>query len=111
MNKDTLIIQKLIKIAENQQKILERLAQTQDPNVEYLRRAVQVAGINLTPKPLALSAFVSPKQGGGYTVMVDGFPPVQENVPQDVERDNNAKMSFKKNFDNQLQSQQKGDLL
>jgi hypothetical protein len=43
--------------------------------------------------------------------MVDGFPPVQENVPQDVERDNNAKMSFKKNFDNQLQSQQKGDLL
>jgi hypothetical protein len=41
------IITKLIKIANNQQKIIEKLAQqVADPNVEYLRRAVQQACAN-----------------------------------------------------------------
>lgn len=109
MDKQTLIIQKLLKLADKQQKILERLAQAQDTNVDYLRRAVQTAGVNLS-QPLSLTAFVAPKDGG-YTVTIDGFPPVNEGDPKDVQRDNAVKVAFKKNFDNQLQAQQKGELL
>ena len=109
MDKETLIIQKLLKIADNQQKILQRLAQAQDTNVDYLHRAVQTAGVNMS-QPLSLTAFVTPKDGG-YTVTVDGFPAVSEGDPKDVQRDNAVKTSFKKNFDNQLQAQQKGELL
>jgi hypothetical protein len=109
--KEKLLAQKLLKIATNQQKIIQRLAQQTDPNIEYLRNVVQVAGANANP-PVALSAFIASKgQTGGYTVTVDGFPPVNDNNPKDVQRDNASKMSFKKNFDNQLQAQNKANLM
>ena len=110
MDKETLIIQKLFKIAEKQQRLLEKLAQSADPNLEYLSRVVQTAGANLN-SPLMLSALVSHKVGGGYTISIDGFPPVQEGNPKDAQRDNAIKMGFQKNFEGQLQAQQRGQLL
>lgn len=39
---------KLLKVAESQQKILQKLAQiaVQDPNIDYLKRAWQTAAVN-----------------------------------------------------------------
>lgn len=109
--KEKLLAQKLLKIAQNQQAVLEKLAQqVQNSSVEYLRNVAQVAGVNANP-PVSLNATVMPKDGGGYTITLDGFPPVKQNDPKDVQRDNSLKMSVKKNFDNQLQAQGRGDLL
>jgi len=86
MNKETLIIKKLLKIAKSQQTILAKLAQVaQDLNVEYLKRAVGDAlmnsGINahyyVTSKP---GAAVDTPSGSKaqtateYTVTVSGAP-------------------------------------
>lgn len=46
MDKDALIIQKLFKIAKNQQKILEKLAQSTNLTVKYLKDAAGVAALN-----------------------------------------------------------------
>lgn len=44
--KNQAIIERLVKIASKQQKILERLAQQQDPNIAYLQQAASVAAAN-----------------------------------------------------------------
>jgi hypothetical protein len=46
-SQDKLIIKKLLKIAQNQQKILGKLAQAVDPNVEYLKQVANQVGANL----------------------------------------------------------------
>jgi hypothetical protein len=107
--KEKLVIQKLLNIAEKQQKVIRKLAQEQDQNIDYLRRAVQVAGVNANP-PVSLTAFVVHKSGG-YSVTVDGFPAINRNDPRSVEKDKNLKMSFKGAFDNQLKAQNRTDLL
>lgn len=86
MSKETLIIKKLLKIAQSQQKILAKLAQTiQDPNVEYLKRA---AGDALMNSGINAHYFVTSKAGTSidtpsgnkaetateYTVTVSGAP-------------------------------------
>ena len=111
MTKEDLIIQKLLKIAENQQKILQKLAQQANPaqqDVTLLDHTVNTAGTILS---MPLTATTIPKSGGGYTVTVEGFPPVRENNPKDIERDNKLKTNFKAVFDTQLKNQQRGDLL
>lgn len=79
------VIAKLIKIAQNQQKIIEKLAQQSDPNIDYLRSAVQVAVVNTGFK--ARTFYVTTKGGGavppgnkmtsspvGYIVSMEGSP-------------------------------------
>lgn len=69
-NKETLLIKKLFKIALNQQKILEKLAQQQDANIEYLKRAAEVAASNsgLTGG----SFYIAAKPGGTVTTPSGG---------------------------------------
>lgn len=70
-SKEKLIIQQLLKIANNQQKMLIKLAQTvEDPMLAYLRRAGTEAAGN-SGLPIA-SIWVSPSGNGSYTVTVNG---------------------------------------
>ncbi len=88
-NKEKLILSKLVKIAANQQKILERLAQEQDPNINYLRTAAQVTAVNTNFTATSVDVKANPgstvgssqspiKIEGGYTVTVGGAPPQNE---------------------------------
>ena len=78
------ILSKLLKIASNQQKILVRLAQTQDPNIAYLKSAAQITAANsgfnassveVTANPGGASSDPSVQTLGGYTIKVSGAPP------------------------------------
>jgi hypothetical protein len=127
--KQKLILEKLVKLAQSQQKVLNKLAQIanvqQDvrteqsaqadvpKTIEYLKGAVQLAGVNTSPPISGLTAKVTatPGHDGGFTIIVDGFPPVKLNDPKDVQRDNALKMAFKKTFDAQLSAQGKAALL
>lgn len=82
-----LIIAKLLKIAENQQKVIQKLAQSlQDPNVAYLQRAWQTATVNSgVPQSATPEVTVNPgsfqgniQVGETYTVNATGVP--QSNV-------------------------------
>ena len=102
-DKETQVIQKLIKIMSNQQKILNKLAQQQqDPLIEYLRSAAQVAGANSQP-PMSVLADVTVNAGfqhdnvsapSTYTASVKGVP-----------EDNKAKQSFMDTFKRQIKTQ------
>jgi hypothetical protein len=101
-DKETQVIQKLIKIMSNQQKILTKLAQQQDPHIQYLREAAQVAGANSQP-PMSVIADVTVNPGfqhdnvsapETYTTKVSGVP-----------EDNKAKQSFMDTFKRQIKSQ------
>jgi len=88
MTKEELIIKKLIKIAHNQQKILSKLAQANDPNVVYLKDAAQQAAVNsgfntTTVNVIPLKGSSNPGRidptnlvvaAPGYTVTVGGAP-------------------------------------
>ena len=85
--KEKVILGKLLKIASNQQKILTRLAQAQDPNVAYLKSAAQItaansgfnaANVTVTANPGSAASDPSVKIEGGYTVTVGGAPPQNE---------------------------------
>lgn len=78
---EKLVIKQLLKIATKQQEIIAKLAQAQDPNVEYLRRVAVVAGANLNVN--VTESHVVPLEGGntgtsalpnGYTLHVKGVP-------------------------------------
>jgi Fic family protein len=85
---EKLIITKLLKIAANQQKIMQRLAQLQqqDPNITYLKRAVQVTAANTGFNATQVDVIASPGTDGtkspasniitepGYTVKLAGAP-------------------------------------
>ena len=70
-NKEKLIIQKLFKIAQNQQKVLTKLAQTtEDPILDYLKRAGTEAAAN---SGLTISSIWAVHSGNGsYTITVNG---------------------------------------
>lgn len=84
MNKEELIIRKLLKVVANQQKILTKLAQTADPNIKYLTDAAQVAsmnsGLNATHVTVTSTGGGSGQAstgtviGQGYMVTVGGAP-------------------------------------
>jgi hypothetical protein len=81
MNKEKLIIAKLLKIAQNQQKLITRLAQAQDTNVEYLRRVAVIAGTNIgatvtesTVVPMQSSTTDNVSIPTGYVLSVLGVP-------------------------------------
>lgn len=88
-NKEKIILSKLLKIASNQQKILERLAQGQDPNVAYLKSAAQITAANsgFNASQVDVTATPGSETGagvqvmGGYTVKVSGAP--QDNVTRE----------------------------
>jgi hypothetical protein len=101
-DKETKVIQKLIKILGNQQRILTKLAQAQDPAIQYLREAAQVAGANSQP-PMSVIANVTANPGsqegnvtveGSYTASITGVP-----------EDNKAKQSFMDTFKRQIKAQ------
>lgn len=83
MATDQEVLIQLIKIAEKQRRILNRLAQevVQDPNIQWLNDAAHTVGTNMsTPR---LNVQVSKTAGsqydnttidGGYTVGVGGLP-------------------------------------
>lgn len=82
-SKDKLIISKLVKLARNQQKILEKLAQmTPDPNIEYLKNAWTTAAVNSGVTTVATPEveFTPGKDqdnvqiGETYTIYADGIP-------------------------------------
>lgn len=86
-DKEKIILSKLVKIAANQQKALQRLAQSQDPNVAYLKSAAQITAANsgfnashveVTVNPGGPSSDPSVQTVGGYTVKVSGAPPQNE---------------------------------
>lgn len=82
--KDKLIIEKLFKMAEARQKILNKLAQTiQDPNIVYLQQAWQVAAVN-SGIPQVSSPTITATPGseeantqisGIYTIAAKDIPP------------------------------------
>ena len=81
------ILNKLLRIASNQQKILTKLAQQQDPNVAYLKSAAQITAPNsgfnatsveVTPNPGGGGSDPSVTIASGYTVKVGGAPPNEE---------------------------------
>lgn len=108
-NKDQAILEKLVKIASKQQKILQRLAQT-DPNAQaeaYLRSAAQVAAANSGFTASNVSAtYRGGSTGstdgsasvvtveGGWTVSVAGAP-----------KDNKVRQQFINQFKTQVQTQ------
>lgn len=101
-DKETQVIQKLIKIMSNQQKILSKLAQAQDPAIQYLRDTAQVAGVNSQP-PMSVIANVTTNPGSQqgdvtieqtYTASITGVP-----------EDNRAKQSFMDTFKRQIKTQ------
>lgn len=81
-----LIISKLLKLAGDQQKVIQKLAQlvqnVQDPNVAYLQRAWQTATVNsgvpqvstpeVTTNPGSTQGNV--QVGGTYTINATGIP-------------------------------------
>src|SRR5271163_3828340 len=95
------VIQKLISIFGNQQKILTKLAQAQDTLIEYLVGAARVAGMNLSPST-SVQADVSVIPGSGkddvtetkYAAKISGLP-----------HDNKIKTSFMNNFKAQINAQ------
>lgn len=77
------ILSKLLKIATNQQKIIQRLAQQQDPNVTYLRSAANITAMNSGFNPTEITVTANPggagsdpsvQLGSGYTVKISGAP-------------------------------------
>lgn len=85
-DKEELIISKLVKIASNQQKILQKLAQQQDPNIAYLKSAAQItapnsgfnaSSVEVMPKP-GSGSDPSVQVAGGYTIRVGGAPPKED---------------------------------
>lgn len=108
-SQEKLIIAKLLKIAQSQQKTIEALvkrAQQADPIVEYLKRMAQTvvfnAGLSGTTVSANADTEVSPLAGGAtvkpgdsnYTVFIAGAPD-----------DNNLKQKFIDNFNKTLAAQ------
>lgn len=104
--KDQAVIQKLVKIASRQQRILARLAQANEAEA-YLRRAAQVAASNSGFTASNVSAtYHGGSSGavgegtsmvnveGGWTVTVDGSP-----------KDNKVRQQFINTFKTQVQAQ------
>jgi hypothetical protein len=94
------VLRKLVSIATTQQKVISRIAQVAslgnppvDPNLDYLKRAVDAAmgnaGINV-PLTSAVQA-----HGDTYTVTISGMDKMG----------NTAKEAFLKNYLNQIRSQ------
>lgn len=90
-DKEKLIIGKLLKIAENQQKILQRLAQTQvhDPIIDYINnRLIAVVAANMgipnvlanttkqegTPPAASSNGIFNPQQPSTYVSNITGVP-------------------------------------
>lgn len=82
--KEANIIAKLIKIAENQQKIIQKLAQEVDPMVAYLGRAAATAIANAMTSG---SPTVNADGSGNYTV-------IMANTPEDNEIRTKVKDQF-----------------
>lgn len=83
-DREKIVLSKLLKIASNQQKIIERLAQTQDPNIAYLKSAAQITAANsgfnashveVTANPGGPGSDPSVQTMAGYTIKVSGAPP------------------------------------
>lgn len=80
MNKEELIIQKLIKIVANQQKILQKLAdytepptEKRDENIDYItHNLVPIVASNLGLK--GVSVAVDTPQPGTYHALISGVP-------------------------------------
>ncbi len=86
-DKETQILSTLLKIASNQQKILTKLAQAQDPNVAYLKSAAQITAgnsgfnatnVEVTANPGGPGSEPGVQTAAGYTVKVSGAPPQNE---------------------------------
>lgn len=86
-DKEKLILNKLLKIASSQQKILVALAQQQDPNIAYLKSAAQItapnsgfnaSSVEVTPQPGSPSSDAGVTLAAGYVVKVGGAPPSEE---------------------------------
>lgn len=87
---EKLIINKLFKIAANQQKIIQKLAQAQqDPNIQYLKQAAQITAANSGFNATSVTVTANPgstdteqtstiQVAGGYTVTVGGAPQQNE---------------------------------
>jgi hypothetical protein len=69
--KETDIIAKLVRIANNQQKIIQKLAQQADPLVAYLNRAASTAIANSSGHG---TVSVNADGSGNYTVQISGSP-------------------------------------
>lgn len=80
-NKEKIILSKLLKIASNQQKILERLTQEQDPNIVYLKSAAQITAANNGFNASQVDVTADIQVMGGYTVKVAGAP--KDNVTRE----------------------------
>jgi hypothetical protein len=123
MNKEDLILRQLVKIADKQQKIIQKLAQTvaenpsgdmnitppapmQDPNIEYLMGAIPVAAANVGINNVVVISVdkqpsAQPNSGATmddtYIAQIKGIPTKQGNT-------------FKQVWDKQLATQ-KPDLV
>lgn len=91
------VLEKLVKIAVNQQKIIRRLAQLTDDNVAYLQRAAQVAAVNSGIKELTIPKDVA------VTLGQDGIYSVNATVPAGTQQD--AITTFIRQFKSQIASQ------
>lgn len=91
------ILESLVKIAENQQKMIQKLAQAQDPNIAWLKQVAEAAAMNLnagipisvqvslgTPQP-SPDAGVQVSQN--YVIRIGGL------------KDEKQKIQFKTNLD------------
>lgn len=97
------VIEKLISIAEKQQKIIQKLAQAQDPNIAYLKQVGEAAAINTgAGVPISVQVTANTPQANpdpgitttpGYTMRVSGFTT------------DDMKTKFKTNLDNTLKLQ------
>jgi peptide deformylase len=123
MNKEDLILRQLVKIADKQQKIIQKLAQTvaenpsgdmnitppapmQDPNIEYLMGAIPVAATNVgINNVVVVSVEKQPgAQSNSGAIMDNSYMAQIKGIP--VKQSN----SFKQEWDKQLTAQ-KPDLV
>ena len=88
---EKLILDKLIKIANNQQKILAKLAQAVDPNLDYLKRAAQVAALN---SGFSVTNVEVSGTSAKYNIIVSGAP-----------KDNKTRQKFLDTLIKQVNSQ------
>jgi len=100
---------KIYKVLSNQQKILVRLAQAADANIEYLKKAAQITAVNtgFTATNVEVTAAAGStvpepastvKIAGGYTVKVAGAP-----------KDNATREKFIRQLKSMVQTQKPGD--
>lgn len=105
--KEKIIIQKLLKIANNQQKILQKLAQQQDINVEYLRRAAQESASNTGFAPTFVDVTKtqgsqSPAPGSNSMITVE---PVYVVTIHGSPKENNMRQKYVNTFKAQVRTQ------